>query len=380
MRPLFITIVVAAVVAVAFSGCLEAKSTAYHAFGTKGSFAFGFAYGGGKTVQPLDAPVFLDVNDEANTGFLVVKGKAAGQDLEVHFDKFAPAKDFHDGGLAADFREHGASGTGDKTIPEVDLEMAGWGTATYKVGGAVQKDLGGNDRFAAHFMVIRNGVRDDATGAIWADANKTKPFNPLEPAMGLSVDGDWEFHLVLKNQTQNGTTGAAAPFGPMGFRGTPSNQITQTDRLFTTTVLGGTAWAYFNVTGTPTAAGNNVTFTIKSPSGATVLAQRVGAPTTPNPMNPQAAAQARYFKQVSFPVTEAGDYSVTTTGQITPQGAFEIRGVAIPPAAQVINFWWEELTFGADAEATAHDKGLIDEDHSHGGGNETADAARPRLR
>ena len=380
MRSLFATLVIVVVAAAAFSGCLETKSTAYHVYGTKGSFTFGFAYGGGKTVQPLDAPVFLDVNDEANTGFLVVKGKAGGQDLEIHFDMFAPAKDFHDGGLAANFREHGGSGVGDKTIPEVDLDMAGWGTATYKVGGAVQKDLGGNDRFTAHFMVIRNGVRDDATGAIWADANKTTPYNPAEPAKGLTMDGDWELHVVLKNQTQNATTGAAASFGPLGYRGTPGNQISQTDRLFTTTVLGGTAWAYFNVTGTPTAAGNNVTFTIKSPSGATVLTQRVGAPTMPSPMNPQAAAAPRYFKQVSFPITEAGDYSVTTTGQSTPQGAYEIRGVAVPPAAQVINFWWEDLTFGDDAESTAHDKGLVDDDHMPGGGNETAEAPRPRLR
>ncbi|HLE46851.1 MAG TPA: hypothetical protein VI818_01025 [Candidatus Thermoplasmatota archaeon] len=362
MRSLFVALLIVGVATTALSGCLETKTTAYHAYGSKGSLAYGFAYGGGKSILPIEAPAFLDVNDEANSGIFVVKGKAAGQDIEVHFEHFAQSKPFHDGGLAANFREHGASGVGDKSIPEVDLDMAGWGHATYTVGGKAQKDITGNETWIAHFMVIRNGVRDDATGAIWADVNKTQPYNPAEPAMGLSTPGDWELHLVLKNQTSGNTTGAQA-FGPINFRGTPSNAASQTDRLFTGgAALGGVAFVYLNVTGTATAA-SNVTFVVKGPGGSEIVRQAVGRGGMPSPMQ---VSQTRYFKQVSFPITEAGDYSISATGTVAPGGGYDVKGVAIPPASQVINFWWEDLIFGEDAETTAHDKGVVDEDHMHG--------------
>lgn len=380
MRSSLVALLIVGLSLTALSGCLETKTTAYHVYGTKGTFAYGFAYGGGKGVLPLEAPAFIDVSDADNTGFLIVKGKAGGEDLEVHFDHFEQTKPFHDGGIAAAFREHGASGVGDKTVPEVDLDMAGWGHATLKRGGGVIKDITGSDTWVAHFMVIRNGVRDDATGAIWADVNKSAPYDPAEPAMGLSTPGDWELHLVLKNQTTGNASGAKA-FGPLNYRGMASTTVTQTDRLFTgSAAIGGTAFVYLNVTGSPTAAGTNVTFTVKSPSGATIVAQRVGPAFPPNPMGAMGQTQARYFKQVSFPVIEAGDYSVTTTGQVAAQGGFNINGVAIPPPSQVINFWWEDLIFGEDAETTAHDKGLIDDGHMHASGTVTAEASWSRRR
>lgn len=341
---------------VAVSGCLgPERATEYHVYGSKGSYVSGFAYDG-KGVVPFDGAAFLDVNDETNMGTFVARGHVMGRDYEVVFEEFVQSKPFHDGGIAAEFREHGASGVGDMSIPEVDLEMAGWGYATFKVGGGVVKDPAtGADTWAAHFMVIRNGVRDNTTGAIWADANKSAPYDPAEPQNGTSLVGDYELHLVLKNQTANAS---ADPIGIPPISGnTPSAMFSATPSLFTSTVLGATAYVFINVTGTGVSA-SNLTFTFRDPGGNTLVSRAVGPMTASPAMGPSSA-------QVSFPVSFLGEYPVQITGRIAPGGGYQLSGLVIPPPTTALNFWWEDLLFGLEAEERAEADGLLEGTAAH---------------
>lgn len=341
----------AALMVTGLSGCLvEEKLTGYHAYGSNGSFAAGFAYEGGKSVLRFDGPAYLDVNDENNTGAFVAKGKVAGKNFHVIFEDFAQSKPFHDGGIAADFHEHGASGVGDMTIPEVDLEMAGWGLANIKSDGVPYKDpISGKDQWTAHFMVIRNGVRDNTTGAIYADANKSKPYSPMNASMGYSEPGDYELHLVLRNQTGNGTAGAQQ-ISPITYS-MVNAQVTNNHRLFEANALGATAQIDLVVRATGAQA-SNLTFTLLAPGGSTIATKQLGA---------QAVAQAtQSATQVTFPVGEFGDYTVRVTGRVAPGGSYEIRGVVTPPPSLVMNLWWEDVIFGEEAEAKGEAEGLLE--------------------
>lgn len=353
----FPLLLAAALMATGISGCLvEDKLTGYHAYGSNGFFAAGFAYEGGRSVLRFEGPAYLDVNDANNTGAFVAKGTVAGKSFHVIFEDFAQSKPFHDGGIAADFHEHGASGVGDTTIPEVDLEMAGWGLAKIRSDGVPYKDpISGKDNWTAHFMVIRNGVRDNTTGAIYADAGKTTLYNPLNASRGYTEPGDYELHLVLRNQTGNGTTGAQQ-INPITY-GMVNAQVNNNHPLFEASALGATAQIDLVVRATGAQA-SNLTFTLLAPDGSPIATKQLGA---------QAVSQATQAPaQVTFPVNTFGEYRARVTGRVAPGGSYEIRGVVTPPPSLVMNLWWEDLIFGAEAEAKGDAEGLLEGTRIHG--------------
>jgi hypothetical protein len=344
-------VLASAALAVLIAGCLEpARDTSYQAYGSKGSYTTGFAYNG-KGIVPFDGAVYLDVDEEQNTGRLVADGKIGSTPFVVTFDRFAQSKPFHDGGIAADLVEHGDSGVGDTSIPRVDMEMAGWGKATIKYGGKSYADpVTGNESWTAHFMVIRNGVRDNATGGIYADAEKTTPYNSKEPQKGISAPSDYEIHLVLRN----GTTGKGASSGAGGMRSSGPGAgptLNEDFALFTSDELGANALVNLTVADSIT-RGSNVTFTLTSPSGVVVLEQTLGDAS----ISPGTGTATR---GIGVKIQEIGEYRMTVDGQLNPGGRYQIDYDLLPPTAVVLNLWWEDILFGLDAQEHARADGLI---------------------
>ena len=332
--------------AVAVAGCLEPERTsAYQAYGDRGSYTSGFAYNG-RGIVPFDGPVYISVNDADNTGSLRAKGKLGPTPFEVTFQQFAPSKPFHDGGIASNLIEHGDSGVGDTSIPRVDLEMAGWGKATIDYGGKPYADpVTGNLTWTAHFMVIRNGVRDNATGAIYANENKTEIYDPEQPRAGVSSPGDYEIHLVLRNGT-SGANGSGSTEGRFGSSANaPQPTVMDQETLFNVKQLGSHATVTLKVGDTAT-RGSNVTFTLRAPSGVVVLEQTLGQAT----ITPGSGETVTVH---NLTLQELGDYDMTIRGRLNPGGYYSVAHLIAPPEAIVLNLWWEAIVFGAEAERRA---------------------------
>lgn len=333
----------------AVAGCLEPERTsAYQAYGSKGSYTSGFAYNG-RGIVPFDGPVYIAVNDAANTGRAVANGKIGPTTFDVVFEQFVESKPFHDGGIASNLIEHGDSGVGDTSIPRVDLEMAAWGKATIHYGGKPYADpLTGDLNWTAHFMVIRNGVRDNATGAIYATENKTEVYNPQNASEGHSAVSDYEIHLVLRNGTATGEA-SSTTFGESRSSG-PAPNVAEEQTLFTVPQLGSTATIELTVEDTVT-RGSNITFTLRAPSGVVVLEEALGDASV-------APGTGITTRANSFSVQELGDYVLTISGRLNPGGEYRVKHSLAPPTAIVLNLWWEDVIFGTDAEDRASADGL----------------------
>ncbi len=335
--------------AAASAGCLEPERTsAFEAYGSKGSYTSGFAYNG-RGIVPFDGPVYIAVNDADNTGRAIAKGKIGPTTFDVLFEQFAESKPFHDGGIASNLIEHGDSGVGDTSIPRVDLEMAAWGKATIHYGGKPYADpLTGDLNWTAHFMVIRNGVRDNATGAIYANQNKTEVYNPKNASQGHSAVSDYEIHLVLRNGTATGNP-SKTTFGESSSSG-PAPSVTQEQTLFTVKQLGSIAAIELTLEDTAT-RGSNITFTLRAPSGIVVLEETLGDASV-------APGTGMTTRANSFTVQELGDYVLTISGRLNPGGEYSVKHSLAPPAAIILNLWWEDVIFGTEAGKRATAEGL----------------------
>jgi hypothetical protein len=346
------TVLLAIAFSIPVAGCvLDPASQPYQAYGSKGSYAIGFAYDG-RGIVPFDGPVYLDVDERANTGRLIAKGAIGGVAFEVLMDEFAASKSFHDGGIARDLIEHGDSGVGDKTIPRVDLAMAGWGRARILYDGQPFPDpITGNETWIAHFMVLRTGVRDNATGAIYADANKTRTYDPNDPANATSSSDDAEIHLVLRNHTKSGSS-EGAHSGTTSRTTTLADPDTSESRiLFEADELGALGTLTFQVSD-QVARGSNLTFTVSAPSGNVIAQATVGAATLqPGP--------ASYTAVARFTVGELGAYVVAINGNLNAGGGYSVGYELRDPPALVLNLWWEDVVFGAAAKERASGEGLV---------------------
>lgn len=356
MQRAFPSLVFIALATASLAGCLGGEtSTAYHSFASKGSFVSGFAYDG-KGVQPFAGDAAIDVDEAKNTGLLVAKGSVDGQEFKITFDRFseAPGKPFQNGGLAADFHEHGASGVGDRSIPEVDIAMAGWGKAKITLAGQPYiEPITGSPDWLAHFMVIRNGVRNDTTGGIYQDANNAKVYDPAT-GLGHSTPSDWELHLVLRNATP---AKAPTPTTILASDTTPSPTYSVTKPLVTVNAVGSLAEYNFTLNGVA-----EVKVTILDPTGKTVGTPRDVSNLKPTPVQSQKV-------RGSFVAEKIGEYRVKVEGTVGAQASWEVRGELKPPPSVLYNLWWEDLIFGEEAEKKIDQTGLIP--HTEHGGNAT---------
>ncbi|HLE47946.1 MAG TPA: hypothetical protein VI818_06585 [Candidatus Thermoplasmatota archaeon] len=336
----------------ALAGCVGAQEAprGFQALGETGSFTVGFAYDG-RDIQPYDGFLYLDVDDASNTGSANIRGQLGGiyakpkpcqeaafcegddhavfekKWFNVTFLRFQPTQAFHDGGIEADIVEHGDSGLGDMAIPAVDLSQAGWGWAKVEFNGKVLPNPVTGGDWQAHFMVVRNGVRDDASGKILNHA-KDAPYDPSNPADGHAEPNDAEIHVKLETGREAKGVTTIVP------RTRTANFVTDTQVYFDefeNPALGGKGRAWINVTG---GAPVQLVFSLLTPSGAyikNVTVTRTGGMPAP----------------IDFDANELGNYLVRASGvganvEYTSTLEFSSRHVSL-------NLWFETVNTGDKA-------------------------------
>jgi len=320
----------AAFIASALAGCFAAPdAAAYRVVGTDGKGAIGFAYDG-HGVLPFDGNITIDVEDVNNTGQVVVHGAFDGRQFDVVFDRFNGLKDFHDGGIVSGLREHGDSGVGDTSVPAVDLDVAGWGTARVTVDGEPLIDpVNGTAEWAAHFMVVRNGFRDDDTGTVW-NGDRSGPYDPDVPGDATTVDGDWEIHLALRTTDPSG--GPATAYHEFDSNGEVNSPAYAETHAFE--ARPGSARVIINATNySPTGTQTmDLDFVLSSPSGEELES---------------ASASPDFGETVMITwdvnLTEDGEFTVDVSGSAV-QGTYNVD-VHVTNPAVAYNFWWEDVSF-----------------------------------
>lgn len=328
------------------AGCVDevpppAKLENFNAAAHNGYYAFGWAYDG-QGVQLFSSEsqgIKIHANDVTNTGHVM----AMGGEWHIEFARFqeAAGKPFQDGGIAGNLHEHGATGVGDTSIPEVHADMAAWGTANVTIGDKPLPDpVTGNATWLAHYMVISTGVRDDTTHQIWNQA-KSAPYDPSNAADGYAQPEDYEIHLVLKpNKAPDGN------FTPSKKLAEVTQAITDVEydanhTLFENALPGTTVNLTITLTADPTAGATELVFNVKDPSGQSIKQVTLGG-------QPGNTATASF----NLDVAKFGAYKVQVTGRGV-NAKYSIAGAmkAPTPERALVNFWWEDVLLGAAAEA-----------------------------
>ncbi len=325
---------------VALAGCVEdEKANDYEAAATDGYFTVDFAYDG-RGVQKFVGAIHLQANDAANTGVATVVGTIEGTNKlwVIVFDEYAeqPGKPFQDGGIARGLDEHGDTGVGDTSIPKVSVETAAWGKARIFIDGVPYLDpFSQNESWAAHYMVIKTGVRDEATHGIYQDEAMTKPYDPKTPSEGYAKAGDDEVHLVLKPTQMPPANGTSVDFGE-------SSAVTESGYAqsfkFDNAYRGSVANFTIALAASPSLAPTSIVFSFKNPAGTEVA--RVTSENFPQPM--------RTLRPV-FGLHEVGEYTIDVSGRLVGT-TYSITGPVEPPKDTLMNFWWENVVFGEAAE------------------------------
>jgi hypothetical protein len=144
----------------------------------------------GKYLTSLSGRFELDVNERANTGWVLAEFVDGPDRYRIYFDRFAGKQLYQDGGISTRVYEHGDSGNGDTLYPKTWLYLGGWGTATlYKNDQPLYKD------YDAHFMVMERS-RDPKTHRVGHLTKRTLPGGETDPA-GMEID------LWLRSKDQN---------------------------------------------------------------------------------------------------------------------------------------------------------------------------------
>ncbi len=77
-------------------------------------------------------------------------------------------------GIASSLVEHGCTGQGEPSYPQLKGKLVTWGHADLYLNDTLLYE-----NLWLHTMYT-NRMRDEATNAIWANANHTQIYNPLQ--------------------------------------------------------------------------------------------------------------------------------------------------------------------------------------------------------
>jgi hypothetical protein len=142
----------------------------------------------------------IEVDEATNTGLVQAEGAVMANSYRIRLSEFNhSADDFHSGGIAANFDEHGDSGVGNTLLPKMRLLVATWGPGEITWNEAPLVDpYTGNATWDAHLMVTDTGARDDATGKVFK-ADGATPYDPGAPGDAM-IGRDNEAHLVFTSR------------------------------------------------------------------------------------------------------------------------------------------------------------------------------------
>jgi hypothetical protein len=139
--------------------------------------------------------------DATNTGRVDASWTEAEGVYGLAWDRFAPEPNttHEDGGIVRDLDAHGSTGLGDARLPKVHYLSAGWGPTRIQLNNQTFKDpVLANLTFHAHYMVLRDGVRDPISHKIFAHNGKDL-YDPIQPDDARIYRGSPEVLLVLKS-------------------------------------------------------------------------------------------------------------------------------------------------------------------------------------
>lgn len=320
-------------VATVLSGCISEAApppTNLKALGTGGTVYQGWDYAGA-TGQPLNGSIEIDVDDPSNSGIVTARGIWAVQNITIRLTEFNhTADDFHDGGVAMHFPEHGASGNGNPLVPEMFLLLATWGPATIELGDAPMKDpYTGLENWSAHLMVTDTGIRDEADGGKVKSASGGL-YTPDAPDDALSGT-DNEVHLIIES---------AAPAG----------DIAEHNETVTGTAGGPTAGTVAFPVPVQT-LGANIRIVIDfgsdpqevGPYGARLEDPNGKTVATKSLAGTQAMSKSTVIETTSEMI---GNYTLSVFGPAAP-GEFTADITVTHPPRPLYWFTWEEVTIGA---------------------------------
>ncbi|MBI4392607.1 MAG: hypothetical protein HY556_02260 [Euryarchaeota archaeon] len=148
-----------------------------------------------KNVHSIDGRIAVSLSNTANSGLVEVNVTDSGANFLVIFDRFTESRPFHDGGVAFNIHEHGASGVGDTLVPEILVRAAAWGDARVYRNGLPFRDPHSNKTtWKAHVMAATERIHVDETHKVY-NAARAGPYDPASPADGLVEPGN-EIHFV----------------------------------------------------------------------------------------------------------------------------------------------------------------------------------------
>ena len=324
-RPLGVALVVVA--AIALAGCAEPplSITTLRATATNGFYMSPLVYTGDAT--PFQGDALVDVDAVANTGTVTFTARAGNDTYEGRFTSFAaaPDKPFQDGGIAALFHEHGATGVGDASIPEVNLLVAGWGPVALTKNGQPLKDpVTGMDAWAGHFMLTDTGVFA-ADRSVKNTAGGV--YDPGQAANGAVEAGDLELHVSLKNNA-----GAAQNLTPIDVTIPVQGGQVAADTPVEVPQAASADITLFVETGAPpTPPLAQLTLSLKDPSGTEVATLAAGQPGQP---------QATTLTLTDPP---AGTWTLTASGT-GANAAYGVRMALTAATSANLYFVFETVT------------------------------------
>lgn len=323
VRP--VLIVALLVTGAVFAGCLgsEGPQPKFEATGADGTLYEGWAYDGSGSF-PANASLSVSVDEPANTGRISVAGVwASNESFTIEITEFSHNEDdFHSGGVAANFVEHGDSGKGNALLPAMNLLVATWSTGQVLLNGTALNDtFTGKDVWSMHLMVTDTGTRDDDTGEV--KNGEDGLYDPAAP--GKAAQGsDTEAILVVSSTYPNATRpdGNATLDGSVGTR-------TTVDQPFEVEAAGAQIAVEVAIKGDPQELGPYV-FRLLDPDGTNVAQTTVG-PTT-----------QRSNGTLSAESTKAGEYTLQVQSHSTG-AAFTAEATIRYPPKPVWVLHWEDV-------------------------------------
>lgn len=171
-----------------------------------GGYGDNFNYDGSKVVAISgEAEVLLDVDKDTGIATATFTGtinpekdKTYTGEIKLVYNKFVGTAPFHEGGVADFVYVHGDSGQGAPVMPKIRTFLGTWGPVEMYINGElVYPNLDG------HVMLTERS-RDLATNAIYANAERTAFYSPMEPSKGyIAAPDEWELHFVAHSTVED---------------------------------------------------------------------------------------------------------------------------------------------------------------------------------
>lgn len=347
-------------------GCLSAPSSlgadlasAGPIVGDDGKFAIGWDLEG-KWMNPYQGFAYRDVGNAAAGGPMLARGQLGGvyaqpvqcegaevcsfssndhvvYRMEWFNVTLGPLSEQPPTEMGAHRKEGSPAGVeGMIGLPAVGMNQAAWGVGRIDHNGqTLENPVTGSADWKVHYMLLRDGVRDDLTGVVHRAARKAV-YDPAVPQDFHVQPGDAEIHLILDSGV-----GATYP----ARTDVQSNSVTLTSFIvyhhnFYNWAPGGIGRMWVNVT---SAVPVELEVSLRSPTGAVIRNVTISRP-------------SRMDVPLEFPASDLGTYFVRVTGT-TARADYSIA-MQFEARPVLFNLWFEQVYEGQAAISQAEKWGF----------------------